>query len=772
MVTTIHQFRFWKVMLLIFSLTCLTLNTDASTSPDVVTTPSMNDVSEAIRLGQFQRALILLDELEASFSQSATQSIGIDFHLKRSEILLASGKPKAAIEEISEALSTTQSQKMPSQQAALLGLMGVSWLRLGHIEKAVQYQQNSLKFAQMSGDAGVLAVSLNNLGNALTAQGDRSLALQRYQAGAEQAQQAGNTILAAKAWINAARLSGSLQSTPESIAELLNSAEQAISRSESSHDKALTLISLSQLYLQSTKSEQKTGSDLQKAHTLLSNAVDLSRTINDKLTLSYALGYSGQLYLSQARYKDALQLVQQATFIAQEIDHPELLYRWQWLTGRILNHQGQNNQAIIAYQQAIDTLQPIRLQLIKRQNTSEQSFRDGIGAIYFELADLLLRRYDTVEDKMAVEDLMDARQTVERFKSLELEDYFQDDCVAALQAKTRGVDNLSANTAALYPVVLPDRLELLVNLPSGMKKVTVAMNRAELTAQIRTLRLYLEKRTTRQYLPAAQALYKALILPIEPWLKEQSVDTLVFIPDGSLRTIPLAALHDGNQFLIEKFAIATSPGLTLTDPRTIPRKDTQILLNGLTEGVQDFSPLPFVEQELQQIADLYQSHTILKNEGFRVNNLREELADIPYRIVHIASHGQFNADNRETFVLAYDNKISMNTLEDLLGLSRYRNNPVELLTLSACQTAAGDDRAALGLAGVAIKAGARSALASLWFINDRASSVLVTEFYRQLQNPKLSKAKALQQAQLILLKQRRYRHPSLWAPFLLIGNWL
>ena len=360
----------------------------------------------------------------------------------------------------------------------------------------------------------------------------------------------------------------------------------------------------------------------------------------------------------------------------------------------------------------------------------------------------------------------------ERFKSLELEDYFQDDCVAALQAKTRGVDNLSANTAALYPVVLPDRLELLVNLPSGMKKVTVAMNRAELTAQIRTLRLYLEKRTTRQYLPAAQALYKALILPIEPWLKEQSVDTLVFIPDGSLRTIPLAALHDGNQFLIEKFAIATSPGLTLTDPRTIPRKDTQILLNGLTEGVQDFSPLPFVEQELQQIADLYQSHTILKNEGFRVNNLREELADIPYRIVHIASHGQFNADNRETFVLAYDNKISMNTLEDLLGLSRYRNNPVELLTLSACQTAAGDDRAALGLAGVAIKAGARSALASLWFINDRASSVLVTEFYRQLQNPKLSKAKALQQAQLILLKQRRYRHPSLWAPFLLIGNWL
>jgi len=334
------------------------------------------------------------------------------------------------------------------------------------------------------------------------------------------------------------------------------------------------------------------------------------------------------------------------------------------------------------------------------------------------------------------------------------------------------VDHLATNTAALYPVILPDRLELLVSLPSGMKKTSVALSQAELTAQIRILRLSLEKRTTREYLPHAQTLYKTLILPIEAWLKAESIDTLVFIPDGPLRTIPLSALHDGTQFLIEKYAIATSPGLTLTDPQSIPRKNAQVLLSGLSESVQNFPALPFVNEELQHVADLYKGHTILKNKTFRVNNLRTELADILFRVVHIASHGQFSADNSETFLLAYDDKISMNTLEDLLGLSRYRDSPIELLTLSACQTAAGDDRAALGLAGVAIKAGARSALASLWFINDRASSVLVTEFYRQLQNPKLSKAKALQQAQQFLLKHRRYRHPSLWAPFLLIGNWL
>ncbi|MGH8559001.1 MAG: CHAT domain-containing protein, partial [Methylococcales bacterium] len=124
------------------------------------------------------------------------------------------------------------------------------------------------------------------------------------------------------------------------------------------------------------------------------------------------------------------------------------------------------------------------------------------------------------------------------------------------------------------------------------------------------------------------------------------------------------------------------------------------------------------------------------------------------------------------FVLTSDGKISLDALGNMMGVSRYRNEPVELLTLSACQTAAGDDRAALGLAGVAVKAGARSALASLWFINDPASADLVTEFYRQLKKPGTSKAKALQQAQWLLLNDERYEHPGYWAPFLMIGNWL
>ena len=208
----------------------------------------------------------------------------------------------------------------------------------------------------------------------------------------------------------------------------------------------------------------------------------------------------------------------------------------------------------------------------------------------------------------------------------------------------------------------------------------------------------------------------------------------MIVPDGALRTIPLAALHDGEQFLVARYAVVTTPGLTLTDPRPLPRERAQLLLNGLTESVQGFAPLPYVAEELQTIHKIY-GGTVLQNGQFTLSNMEKGLEQTPYSIVHIASHGQFDSDSEKTFLLTYEGKLSMDKLEQFLGLSKFRTEAVELLTLSACQTAAGDDRAALGLAGVAIKAGARSALATLWTVNDPASALMVSDFYRQLQRP-------------------------------------
>jgi CHAT domain-containing protein len=234
----------------------------------------------------------------------------------------------------------------------------------------------------------------------------------------------------------------------------------------------------------------------------------------------------------------------------------------------------------------------------------------------------------------------------------------------------------------------------------------------------------------------------------------------------------LATLQDGERFLIQDFAVAVAPGLSLVQPRPIQREKVNLLLSGLSESVQGFPPLKFVTGELQSVEPLYPSE-VLENQSFTLKDFREKLTDEQFSIVHIASHGQFDRDVTKTFVLTYDKKLTLNDLESLIRPGQYRGRPVELLVLSACQTAAGDDRAALGLAGVAVKAGARSALATLWFVNDQSTSTLITEFYSQLRNePSVSKARSLQLAQIKLLGDRRYRHPCYWSPYLIIGNWL
>jgi CHAT domain-containing protein len=195
-----------------------------------------------------------------------------------------------------------------------------------------------------------------------------------------------------------------------------------------------------------------------------------------------------------------------------------------------------------------------------------------------------------------------------------------------------------------------------------------------------------------------------------------------------------------------------------------------MLLSGLSKGVQSFPPLPFVNEEIDALHKLTGGR-VLRDAEFRQRDLERELARQPYSVVHIASHGQFDADPKKSFLLTFDGKLDMDALERDMKLTRFREDPVELLTLSACRTAAGDDRAALGLAGVAVKAGARSALATLWFVNDQASSALVVDFYHRIAAGE-SKVSALQAAQQRLLADPRFRHPSYWAPFLLIGNWL
>ena len=685
------------------------------------------------------------------------------------------GKFKLAVDQLQQSLTLAEQGTDPAWQAVLYGQLGGAYLSMQQLDAAEQSLQAGMKLAAGLQDPALQASLQNNLGHVRLRQGRFAEALAYFETAAGLAEKAGNHSLQAKAALSAAETGVQSGAAAEGSIAWLDRAWLATQRLQISRPRAYLEVRNAQLLRElAGDTSEKRSSLIATAAERLQQAIKTADASGDPRAASFAYGYLGELYEQEGHFADALKLTDTAVFRAQQVYAPELRYRWEWQQGRIYRAQGNNTAAIGAYRRASKTLQSIREEFTASNEIIAASFREDASPLFLGLADLLLRQSETTTDTVQTQALLkEARETIELLKTTEVQDYFQDDCVAAVRARVKELDDtIVAGTALLYPISLPERLELLVSLPSGLVKYTVPVTNEDLVREVHLFRQRLEKRTTRQYMHQARQLYQWLIKPIEGALQANDVTTLVVVPDSALRAVPIAALHDGKDFLITHYAVAMTPSLRLTDPRPIKRENVTVLLSGLTESVQGFPPLVFVDSELDSIQSLYGSKVFL-DDAYQKAVVKQELADNQYSIVHFATHGQFSGNVKDSFLLTYDGKISMDDLEDFVGVSMFReDHPVELLTLSACETAAGDDTAALGLASVAIKAGARSALASLWSINDEASSELVSLFYEQLLNPNISKAEALQLAQVSFLEDLRYRHPSYWAPFLLIGNWL
>ena len=320
---------------------------------------------------------------------------------------------------------------------------------------------------------------------------------------------------------------------------------------------------------------------------------------------------------------------------------------------------------------------------------------------------------------------------------------------------------------------MADRLEVILSVPKQpLRHYATNLKDNEVESILATLRQQLVRRTSRSFLPISQQVYDWLIRPAEADLAKNNIKTLVFVLDGSLRNIPMAALHDGKQYLVEKYSLALTPGLQLLPPESSQQRQLKVLTAGLTESRQNFPALANVRLELQNIQSKLPVVKLLDRE-FSSKALQKELESVSFPIVHIASHGQFSSTADETFILTWDSRINVNQLDNLLRVTdQNRTRSIELLVLSACRTVAGDRRAALGLAGVAIRAGARSTLAGLWYVSDAATVPLMSQFYQELAKTTVSKAEALRRAQQNLLQNPQYRHPVYWAPYVLVGNWL
>jgi filamentous hemagglutinin family protein len=296
------------------------------------------------------------------------------------------------------------------------------------------------------------------------------------------------------------------------------------------------------------------------------------------------------------------------------------------------------------------------------------------------------------------------------------------------------------------------------------------------------------------YLASSQKLYKWLIAPLEDELKAQKINNIAMISETGLRLIPLAALHDGKQFLIEKYSVGLMPSLSLTDTRYVDLRKSQVLAMGASTFTDTGQQaLPGVPTEIKTIAgNLWEGKSFLDSE-FTLDNLKQQRKEQPYGIIHLATHGFFQEGGiNNSYIQLWDKKLQLNQIREL----GWNNPPVELLVLSACQTAIGDDKAELGFAGFAVKAGVKSAVASLWSVSDEGTLGLMTEFYRQLKVAPI-KAEALRQAQLAMLRGEvrieggqirssrgkislpsagnnqesiTLQHPYYWASFTLIGS--
>ena len=501
----------------------------------------------------------------------------------------------------------------------------------------------------------------------------------------------------------------------------------------------------------------------------LQTALNQAQTLQDPHLLGQTLGYLGAIAWEQGEALAARRYTEQASLQTSNRNAPEIAYLWQWQLGRILASQGDTLPAITAYQNAYTLLQSLR-QALGGANTELQfAFRDRVEPVYRELVDLLLQ-----SSRPEPEKLNQAREVIESLQIAELNNFFQESC---LEGERPNLEQLDPKAALIYAITLPQRLAVILSIPhQPLQYFETVLNSSQDTLETTVNTLLKNTLNPRQKINLApnQQLYQWLIKPLESALKQQPIETLVFVLDGVLRNVPLATLHDGQHYLLENYNTAVVPSLRLLPSRV---NDSPIatnpnaLIGGLVEARQGFDALPAVAQEVTKIQALLPAEVLL-NQSFTANNLQTQLQNSNFPIVHLATHGQFASKAEDTFLLTWDERINVKNLDQILRETDNKNQAIELLILSACQTATGDNRAPLGLAGVAVRSGAKSTLATLWPVNDQSTAQLILQFYEILKNPQQSKAQAMRQAQLTLLKNSAYQHPYYWGPFILVGNWL
>lgn len=731
--------------------------------------------------GQARQALNTWQQATALYRQLGEDSGVIQSLINQAQALRALGfyrRAQDTLEEVDAQLAT-----QPNSLIKAVGLynLGNTLRLIGQLEDSQVALGKSLAIAEVLESPPDINAALFSLGNTARTGGQYPAALAFYE---EAATTATNTTERFQAQVNQLAMSIELgeRSNPR---KLWPKIYDQVDQLPPSHTGLYVQMSFAQSLIKFRQQTTQGVADLPTIAQLLARVRQQAQDLGDRRAESYALGYLGSLYEQTEQWSDAQALTEKALGVTQKLTTPDdVAYRWQWQLGRILKMQGETKDAIAAYTEAVNSLQAIRQDLAVINTDIQFSFREGVEPVYREFVTLLLQNAETEADS---EGLEKAREVIESLQLAELDDFLKQAC---LEVTTVVADEIDPKTALVYSILLENRIEVVLRLPDKtLHHYTTTLDENELETTLDQLKKVLVEDPVERgrfrtdvLLPLSQKVYDWLLRPAEPYLtqSEGEIETIAFVLDGPLRNIPMAALHDGEQYLIEKYSVALSPGLQLINPQPLQRGELKALAAGISERVsRDFPELPRVSDELEAVRDQVPGSTILLNQEFTKTDVQSALQSSYYPIVHLATHGQFSSRAEDTFIVTWpseeegDYQVKVNELQDLLQSQDLTGQEaIELLVLSACQTAEGDDRAALGIAGIAFRAGARSTIATLWPVSDEATASFMERFYQELTDTTVTKGEALRRSQDFLRQSEEFAHPFFWAPYTLIGNWL
>ncbi|MEO0987740.1 MAG: CHAT domain-containing protein [Cyanobacteria bacterium J06639_14] len=709
-----------------------------------------------LHLGQAETALRIWEQAEDYYAQ-AEDAIGVlGSQINQSEALQSLGFYRRARERLESA--NQQLAMLPDSPVKVVGLrsLGKALQLIGDPRDSYNQMAEALAIAQRINATTELSATYFSIGKLATEVESADIAL-AYFVEAEEAALTPQDQLQAQL----EQFSLYVKSQQQTLATGLSlRLFEQLQNQPASRTAIYSIVNFAHNLIQLSASPI-THSELNQ---LLAQAVQFARDLQDPRAEAHALRQMGQLYIEAQQWSDAFDLTQKSLQVARSTQAADVISQSAWQLGRLLKQQKQTEAAADIYREAVDALQSLRGDLVAINQDFQFSYREQVEPVYRELVALLL----DLKTPTALKQTLDV---LEALQVAELDNFFREAC---LDLQANQIDQIDPTATVIYSIILPDRLATIYAKANEQLDVSeIPIEASTVQAFLHELLALLHPSADKpQRLQASQQLYDWLIRPAETKNLLTLDQPLVFVLDGLLRNIPMAALYDGQQYLIEKYPVALSPGLKLIQARSLDQENIHALVGGISEQRGQFTALPAVATEVKAITELVSSSQLL-NDEFTREALSESVQTGDVDVVHLATHGQFSSDFSQTFLLTWDGVVNIRELSEMLQQRENgRNQAIELLTLSACETATGDERATLGLAGLAVRSGARATIATLWPIKDDVAAHLMTSFYRELRRPHTSKAEALRQAQLELLRKTDFEDPFFWSTYVLIGNWV